>query len=121
MIKIKNTTIPTRTLPPTTNVPNVFTTTPASPVVRIARVVDTFSAKRNNVNINSSEGKIENSNGSFMFIDVSRTIRAREILHSISILNITVGTGIMSVAIIPTTPNKTVKSLADIFSSPIKP
>ena len=36
------TTKPTRTLPPTTNVPNVSTTPPASPFDKIDLVVETF-------------------------------------------------------------------------------
>ena len=45
MTRMKNTTRPTKTFPPTTKEPNVSTTPPASPSDRIARVVETFKAR----------------------------------------------------------------------------
>ena len=67
---IKPTTIlPLPAAPPVTNSPNVFTTPPAAnspsdpPLVRINRVVATFSTRRNRVVANSSEGKMLNSSG----------------------------------------------------------
>ena len=67
---IKPTTIlPFPAAPPVTNSPNVFTTPPAAvspsdpPLVRINRVVATFSTRRNRVVANSSEGKMLNSSG----------------------------------------------------------
>src|SRR5699024_11981409 len=112
--KIKKTTKPTSGLSPITNEPNVSTTPPASALEKIDHVVETFNQKRNNVSNNNKERKIENCNGSFVFIETNITMSAREILHKISILNNHPGNGMINIIIIKITANKTDKSLGFI-------
>jgi hypothetical protein len=120
MIKMIKTTNPTRIFPPVTKVPKVSTTLPASPSAKIARVVETFNPKRNKVNNKINDGKIENCNGSFIFIDVRMTNNAREILIIIKKLNNQPGNGMISIATIKMTLSNTDKSLADMFVSLLK-
>jgi RNA polymerase subunit RPABC4/transcription elongation factor Spt4 len=121
MIKIKNKISPTTIFPPTTNVPNVSTTPPASPCERIARVVDTFNPSRYNVSNNKREGKTENWRGSVIFIETSKTNNARVIFKIINILRSQVGNGMINMETINMTLIKTDKSLADIRLSPLIP
>ena len=62
--RIRNTTIPTTRLPPTTKLPKESTTDPASAWSRISLDVETFRASRNNVVIRSNDGKTEKRSGS---------------------------------------------------------
>src|SRR5699024_10779599 len=112
--KIKKTTKPTSGLSPITNEPNVSTTPPASALDKIDLVVETFNPRRNNVSNNNKEGKIENCNGCFVFIETNITMNAREILHKICILNNHPGNGMINIIIIKITANNTDKSLCFI-------
>lgn len=115
-----NTTKPTRIFPPTTKVPNVSTTVPASPLAKIERVVETFKPSRYNVNKSKREGKIENCKGFSMFMDVRRTSKARDILMIINMLSSHEGSGMISMATIKMTATITDKSLADMILPPSK-
>jgi len=115
-MRMMNTTRPTRIFPPTTNVPKVSTTSPASPLLRIDLVVETFRPNRKSVNNNNREGNIENCNGSFIFIEVRSTRSASEIFTMINKLNNQDGNGMISMATINMTLASTDKSLADIIS-----
>src|SRR5699024_8463069 len=112
--KIRKTTKPTRGLSPITNEPNVSTTPPASALDNIDLVVETFNPRRNNVSNNNKEGKIENCNGSFVFIETKMTMSVREMLHKIRMLNNHAGNGMSNIIIIKITANKTDKSLGFI-------
>ena len=60
-IRIRKITRPTTTLPPTTKLPNAFTTWPASPCSRISRVTEMLIASRKSVVSSSRLGKTEKS------------------------------------------------------------
>src|SRR5699024_8753900 len=112
--KIRKTIKPTRGLSPITNEPNVSTTPPASALEIIDVDVERFNTRRNNVSNNNKEGKIENCNRSFVFIETKMTMSAREILHKIRLLNNHPGNGMINIIIIKITANKTDKSLGFI-------
>src|SRR5699024_520903 len=108
--KIINTTKPTSGLFPITKEPNVSTTPPASASESIERVVETFKPKRNNVNSNNNDGKIENCNASCVFIDTKMTISASDMLHNIKTLRSQPGNGMTSIIIMRMTPKSTDRS-----------
>ena len=118
MTSIKNTTKPTKMFPPTTKDPNVSTTAPASPPDKIALVVETFSASRNNVSTNKREGKIEKSSAVRIFIAASRVSNAKAILIIIKKLRSVGGKGMTSITTIKITPIITDKSFTFIPYSP---
>ncbi len=63
------------------NCPKALITAPAyPPLERISRVEDTFSPNRNSVVTSKSEGKMENSNASEMFMVISRITMDSEML-----------------------------------------
>ena len=80
IIRIMNTIAPIIKSPPPTNPPNVRTTFPGSPVVKIKRVEETFKEIRNNVVNNSSVGKNDMSKTSWTKSALNNTINAMEIL-----------------------------------------
>ena len=59
MVRIRKITMPTTRLPPTTNLPKVVTMWPASPWIRMRRVVVMASARRNSVVRRRIEGNDE--------------------------------------------------------------
>ena len=63
-------------------------------LTKIARVVETFNPKRNNVNNNNKEGKIENSNASCHIHCAKNNNNANVILIIIKKLNNHDGNGI---------------------------
>ena len=67
---IKNTTIPTATLPPTTNLPKVSMIWPAWPCNRIERVEAMFNDKRSSVVNSSRAGKVDSANGVLTYIAI---------------------------------------------------
>src|SRR5699024_8326370 len=95
-----NTTKPTSGISPITNVQNVSTTPHASASYRMDLVVETLRHKRNNVKSNKREGKIENCNASWVYIDTKITINASVMLHKINILNSHPGNGIINIMMI---------------------
>ena len=82
IIKMINTTAPTIISPPPTKLPNVSTTLPGAPVVKIRRVEDTLREIRNMVVNNSNVGKKDISRTSFTNNVLNRTISAIEIFSA---------------------------------------
>src|SRR5699024_8914428 len=115
--KIINTTNPTIGLSPITKLPNVSTTPPASASDRIDLVVVTLKPRRTNVKSNKREGKIENRNGSWVFIETTITINTDDLLHKLCMLTSQPGKGMTSIMIIKITPKTTDKSRAFIKAS----
>ena len=75
--------------------PKALMTMPASPPSRrISRVEETFNPNRNSVVTSSSEGKMENSNGSEMLMVIMRIIMDREIFRIIRTSSTGAGSGI---------------------------
>src|SRR5699024_11820143 len=107
MTNIMNTTNPTRGLFPITKDPKVSTTPPASAVAKMDLVVDTFKPRRNNVSNNNKDGKMENCNGSCIFIDTNMTINDKEILHKINTHKNHPLIGMKNIILINITTNKT--------------
>ena len=73
---IRKTTRPTTTLPPTTNEPNAWITEPASPCSRISRVTETLMASRKSVVNSRSDGKIDSSSASCVYIEIRTSVSA---------------------------------------------
>ena len=77
-----NTMAPTIRSPPPTNCPNVCTTLPGLPVVKISRVEDTFREIRKIVVNKSKVGKKDISSTSFTNNVLKRTINAIEMFSA---------------------------------------
>ncbi len=114
MMKI---TAPTTKLLPATKLANVSITAPASPSVKISRVEEMFSAKRNIVVINKIVGKVENSNTFF----VNRVSNNMVIDNAMLITNIKSsnpdGKGIIIIARIAITKKATITSKEPVIFS----
>jgi len=68
---------PTPIFPPTTKFPNISTTRPAYPSVRMSLVEEILSASLNNVVIKSRVGNTENSNGFLIYRVINNIITDR--------------------------------------------
>ncbi|MMZ58449.1 hypothetical protein D1872_204300 [compost metagenome] len=117
-VKIKKTTKPTIALPPITNEPNDSITFPASPCDRMFLVDDTFNARRNSVVIKSNDGKIENCEGSFVFIATNKIVSDSEILIIKRTSRRGLGMGITSIMTIQITNPIITRSLRFICFPP---
>ena len=99
---------PTTTLPPSTKSPNALIICPEEPIFdKIFLVVDTLIPSRNNVVISSSDGKIENSNGSWILIVITRIIIDNAMLITIATSTSPAGNGIINSRITVSTKSTT--------------
>ena len=81
---IRKITTPTTAFPCSTKLPMAPMTEPAEPpLLRMLRVVDTLIPIRYKVVIRSSDGKMENSSASLIFILISRMINPTDIFRII--------------------------------------
>ena len=86
--------MPITMLPRVMSWPKALMTEPAlPPLERISRVEDTFSPNRNSVVTSSSDGKMENSSASAMFMVISRITMDSEMLMMIRTSISCVGSG----------------------------
>ena len=109
--RIRKTTRPTITLPPSTNEPKACTTLPAWPWSRIWRVTETLIASRSSVVKSRSDGNTDSSRASFVYIEISTTTRASERLTVIRRSIRTVGSGSTIITTTTTTAKATNRSL----------
>ena len=118
--RIRKTTRPTSTLPPTTNAPNAWITPPASPCSRISRVTLTLIASRNSVVSSSSDGKAAKSSARGTYIVVIRMTRADPMLTVISRSSSGAGSGTSIITTTSTTASAASRSvcLSRVFSPP---
>lgn len=88
---------PTTIFPCNTKSPKALITWPDDPWWdKMLRVVDTFNPKRSRVVTRSRAGKMENSNGSLMFMVINKIIMEREIFMIIITSNKNGGNGIIN-------------------------
>src|SRR3954447_24498311 len=73
---IRKITMPTTTLPPTTNLPKAWITLPASPCSRISLVTEMLIASRKSVVNSSSDGNDDSSSASSVYIETMTRISA---------------------------------------------
>ena len=106
---------PTTILPWVIMLPKEAMTLPAKPpFVKISRVEDTLSPRRNNVVMSSREGKMENCNASEMFMVMSRIIMEMEMLTMIRTSSSAGGSGMIKNSTITTTRSD-IMTLLKIF------
>ena len=118
IIKITKIINPITALPPTTKLPKDKITSPAYPSNKINRVEETFSANRNNVVINNSEGNTEKSNGSTLYTATITITKAMVIFKHNNKSNKIVGSGIIIIITIVIIARAIIMSLY-FFKNPI--